>query len=154
MLQRLGCSWGFGALPFTPPTYNSCWPETRTHSLWVASPTPPPHFTAVSTMHINIFIARILQMQDHLLWFRLGVNFKMSTNQRAINSCLIKLTDAKSSQVPWSFNAYEILSVSTRVLRFPLDGSVDVSEMSDDEPLRSHQNYPSTVFKYLRCSSV
>ncbi len=46
MLRRPGSSWGFGALlkgtsvvvlrverercTFTPPTYNSCWPETRT----------------------------------------------------------------------------------------------------------------------------
>ncbi len=52
MLRRPGSSWGFGALlkgtslwywgwkercTFTPPTANSCWPETRTHNLWITS---------------------------------------------------------------------------------------------------------------------
>ncbi len=53
--RRPGSSWGFGALlkgtsvvvlrverercTFTPPTYNSCWPETRTRNLSITSPT-------------------------------------------------------------------------------------------------------------------
>ncbi len=52
MLRRPGSSWGFGALlkgtsvvvlkvesTFTPPTYNSCRPETRTCNLPITSPT-------------------------------------------------------------------------------------------------------------------
>ncbi len=55
MLRCPGSSWGFGALlngltsvvvlwrrerwTFTPPTYNSCRPETLTRNLWVTSPT-------------------------------------------------------------------------------------------------------------------
>ncbi len=27
---------------FTPPTYNSCWPETRTRNLWIMSPALKP----------------------------------------------------------------------------------------------------------------
>ncbi len=50
MLRRPGSSWGFGALlkswywwwrrccTFTPPTYNSCRSETRTHNLWITKP--------------------------------------------------------------------------------------------------------------------
>ncbi len=52
MLRRPGSSWGFGAsrapqswywrwrerCTFTPPTYNSCRPETRTRNLWITSP--------------------------------------------------------------------------------------------------------------------
>ncbi len=54
MLRRLGSSWGFGGLlkgtlswywrwreccTFTPPIYNSCWPETLTRNLSITSPT-------------------------------------------------------------------------------------------------------------------
>ncbi len=55
MLRCPGSSCGFSALlkgtsvvvlrvenehcTFTPSTYNPCWPETRTHNLWITSPT-------------------------------------------------------------------------------------------------------------------
>ncbi len=56
MLRRPGSSWGFGAqgylsrgieggrerCTFTPPTYNSCRPEIRTHNLSITSPTLSP----------------------------------------------------------------------------------------------------------------
>ncbi len=76
MLRRPGSSWGFVALlkgtsvlywrwrehwPFTSPTYNSCRPETRTHNLWVTSPTLLPlghnfHIIIIIIIIIYIYI--------------------------------------------------------------------------------------------------
>ncbi len=118
MQQRLGRSWGFGALHkstsvvvlkvesyiHSPPTYNPCRPETRTHNLSITSPT----LTIRPRLPKNSNAVKYYNVTE--LFTILKYNLFLWRNKSKLNS------SSYYSSVPWSFRHHMLIWCSGNII--------------------------------------